>query len=61
MSNLVLREMQWGDQKLTIETGKIAKQATASTLVSYGETVVMANVVAAKEAKPDIDLSLIHI
>ena len=55
MSNLVSREMQWGDQKLTIETGKIAKQATASTLVSYGETVVMANVVAAKEAKPDID------
>ena len=55
MSNLVSREMQWGNQKLTIETGKIAKQATASTLVSYGETVVMANVVAAKEAKPDID------
>ena len=55
MSTLVSREMQWGDQKLTIETGKIAKQATASTLVSYGETVVMANVVAAKEAKPDID------
>ena len=55
MSNLVSREMKWGDQKLTIETGKIAKQATASTLVRYGETVVMANVTAAKEAKPDLD------
>jgi len=55
MSNLVSREMQWGNQKLTIETGKIAKQATASTIVRYGETVVMANVTAAKEAKPDLD------
>ena len=55
MSNLVSREMKWGDQKLTIETGKVAKQATASTLVRYGETVVMANVTAAKEAKPDLD------
>mgnify|MGYP005739037957 CR=1 FL=1 len=33
MSNLVSREMQWGDQKLTIETGKIAKQATALSLI----------------------------
>ena len=55
MSNLVSREMKWGDQKLSIETGKIAKQATASTIVRYGETVVMANVTAAREAKPDLD------
>ena len=55
MKEVISRELNWGNQLLKIETGKIAKQATASTIVSYGETVVMANVVAAKTAKPDID------
>ncbi len=55
MKEVISREMNWGDQKLKIETGKVAKQATASTIVSYGDTVVMANVVAAKDPKPDLD------
>ena len=55
MKDVISREMNWGNQLLKIETGKIAKQATASTIVSYGDTVVMANVVAAKTAKTDID------
>jgi Polyribonucleotide nucleotidyltransferase (polynucleotide phosphorylase) len=55
MKQVISREMNWGDQKLKIETGKVAKQATASTIVSYGDTVVMANVVAAREPKPDLD------
>ena len=55
MEKAISREMNWGNQVLKIETGKVAKQATASTIVSYGDTVVMANVVAAKTAKPDID------
>ena len=55
MTKTISREMNWGNQILKIETGKVAKQATASTIVSYGDTVVMANVVAAKTAKPDID------
>ena len=55
MKKEISREMNWGNQILKIETGKIAKQATASTIVSYGDTVVMANVVAAKEPKPDLD------
>ena len=55
MKKAISREMNWGNQLLKIETGKIAKQATASTIVSYGDTVVMANVVAAKSAKTDID------
>ena len=55
MKKVISREMNWGDQKLKIETGKVAKQATASTIVSYGDTVVMANVVAAKEPKADLD------
>ena len=55
MNEVISREIQWGNQKLTIETGKVAKQATASTIVRYGDTVVMANVVAAKEARTDLD------
>jgi len=55
MNETITREIQWGDQKLIIETGKVAKQATASTIVRYGDTVVMANVTAAKEPKTDID------
>jgi len=55
MNETIIREIKWGDQKLIIETGKVAKQATASTIVRYGDTVVMANVTAAKEPKTDID------
>ena len=55
MNEVISREIKWGDQVLSIETGKVAKQATASTIVRYGDTVVMANVTAAKKAKPDID------
>ena len=55
MSESISREIQWGKDKLTIETGKVAKQATASTIVRYGDTVVMCNVTAAKTAKPDLD------
>ena len=55
MNETITREITWGDQKLIIETGKVAKQATASTIVRYGDTVVMANVTAAKEPKTDID------
>ena len=55
MNETITREIKWGDQKLIIETGKIAKQATASTIVRYGDTVVMANVTAAKEPKVDLD------
>ena len=46
MKDTITREIKWGDQKLIIETGKVAKQATASTIVRYGDTVVMANVTA---------------
>ena len=45
-----------GRKKLKIETGKIARQADASVIVTYGGTTVMANVVAAT-SKPDMDFS----
>lgn len=49
------QEMEWGGRKLVLETGKIARQATGAVLATYGDTVVVATVCAAKEAKPDQD------
>ena len=49
------QEIDWGGRKLTLETGKIARQATGAVIATYGQTVVVATVVAAKEAKADQD------
>ncbi|MEN8141150.1 MAG: polyribonucleotide nucleotidyltransferase [Thermodesulfobacteriota bacterium] len=48
-------EVEMGGRPLTIETGKIAKQASGAAMVTYGETVVLVTAVGAREAKPDID------
>ncbi len=48
-------EIEWAGKKLKLETGKIARQADSSVIATYGGTTVMANVVAAKEANPDLD------
>ena len=44
--------MKWGEDTLTLETGKIARQADGSVIATLGETSVMANVTFAKEEKP---------
>jgi polyribonucleotide nucleotidyltransferase len=44
-----------GRPPLTLETGKIARQADGAVLATYGETVVLATVVSAKEPKPGQD------
>ncbi len=49
------REMEWGGRKLVLETGKIARQAEGAVVASYGETVVIATVCAAKEVAADQD------
>ncbi|MCV0394752.1 MAG: polyribonucleotide nucleotidyltransferase [Rhizobiaceae bacterium] len=48
-------EVEWGGRPLTLETGKIARQADGAVLATYGETVVLATVVSAKEPKPGLD------
>jgi polyribonucleotide nucleotidyltransferase len=48
-------EIEWGGRPLTLETGKVARQADGSVIASYGETVVHATVVAMKEPKPGQD------
>jgi len=55
MFNINKIEINWAGKKLTLETGKIGRQADASVVATYGGTTVMANVVAAKTAKPDMD------
>ena len=47
--------LDWGGRKLTLETGKIARQADGAVLATYGETKVLATVVAAKEPREGID------
>jgi len=52
MFNQVSKTFQLGDQSVTIETGKIARQATGSVVVSMGSIQVLATVVGRKKAKP---------
>ncbi|MFC5385101.1 polyribonucleotide nucleotidyltransferase [Aquamicrobium segne] len=48
-------EIEWGGRPLILETGKIARQADGAVLATYGETMVLATVVSAKEPKPGFD------
>ncbi|WP_072369371.1 polyribonucleotide nucleotidyltransferase [Hyphomicrobium sp. NDB2Meth4] len=48
-------EIDWGGRKLTLETGRLARQADAAVYAQYGETSVLATVVGAKSPKPGID------
>src|ERR1700722_12086385 len=48
-------ELDWGGRKLTLETGKIARQADGAVVAPYGESNVPATAVAAKEPKVGID------
>src|SRR5712675_1917670 len=48
-------ELDWGGRTLTLETGKVARQADGAVIATYGETTVIATAVAAKQPKPGID------
>src|SRR5437879_10172040 len=48
-------ELDWGGRKLVLETGKIARQADGAVVASYGESKVLATVVAAKEPREGLD------
>jgi len=48
-------ELDWGGRKLVLETGKMARQADGAVIATYGESKVLATVVAAKEPKEGID------
>src|SRR5262245_28757870 len=55
MFNIHKESFEWGGRTLTLETGKIARQADGSVLATYGETVVLATAVGAQSAKEGQD------
>ncbi len=55
MFNVTKKSIQWGNETLTLETGKVARQADGSVIATLGETQVMANVTFAKTAKEGQD------
>ncbi|HJV63431.1 MAG TPA: polyribonucleotide nucleotidyltransferase [Albitalea sp.] len=55
MFNKVTKTFQWGQHTVVLETGEIARQASGAVIVNVEDTVVLATVVAAKNAKPGQD------
>src|SRR6478609_1549404 len=55
MFNVHKESFEWGGRTLTLETGKIARQADGAVLATYGETIVLATVVGAAQAKEGQD------
>ncbi|OGT51932.1 MAG: polyribonucleotide nucleotidyltransferase [Gammaproteobacteria bacterium RIFCSPHIGHO2_12_FULL_41_15] len=53
--NIVRKSFQYGDHEITLETGRIARQANGAVLATMGETVVLATVVGRKESKDGTD------
>ncbi|MBU3725207.1 MAG: polyribonucleotide nucleotidyltransferase [Burkholderiaceae bacterium] len=55
MFNIAREEFQYGQHKVILETGEIARQASGAVMVNVEDTIVLATVVAAKNAKPGQD------
>ena len=55
MFNITSKSIQWGNDTLTLESGKVARQADGTVIATYGETSVMANVTYARAPKPGQD------
>ncbi|BDT60117.1 polyribonucleotide nucleotidyltransferase [Massilia varians] len=55
MFNKVSKTFQYGQHTVTLETGEIARQASGAVVVSVEDTVILATVVAKKDAKPGQD------
>ena len=53
--NPIIKKFQYGNQTVTLETGRVARQATGAVLVTMGEVSVLCTVVGAKEAKAGQD------
>ncbi|MBM3649540.1 MAG: polyribonucleotide nucleotidyltransferase, partial [Alphaproteobacteria bacterium] len=55
MFQVFRKELDWAGRKLTLETGKIARQADGAVMATYGGTTVLATVVFEKKPKPGLD------
>jgi polyribonucleotide nucleotidyltransferase len=62
MYNVIEKIIDLGDgREIKIETGKLAKQADGSVVVKFGNTMLLATVVSAKEAKEDVDFMPLQV
>jgi polyribonucleotide nucleotidyltransferase len=55
MFDIKRKSIDWAGRKLTLETGRMARQADGAVLATYGETTVLATAVFAKQPKPGQD------
>src|SRR5215472_7213081 len=55
MFDIKRKSIDWGGRKLTLETGRMARQADGAVLATYGETTVLATVVFEKSPRPGLD------
>ena len=55
MFTITRKSIEWAGKTLTLETGRIARQADGAVMATYGETTVLATVVGQREAKPGQD------
>ncbi len=55
MFNIEKVSIEWGGRTLTLETGRMARQADGAVLATYGDTQVLATAVGAKSMKPGVD------
>ncbi|MCO4825629.1 MAG: polyribonucleotide nucleotidyltransferase, partial [Amylibacter sp.] len=55
MFDVVKKSIEWGGETLTLETGKIARQADSTVIATLGETSVLCAVVFDKKPKPGLD------
>ena len=55
MFEITRKSIEWGGRALTLETGRMARQADGAVLATYGETTVLATVVGAKAPDPKFD------
>ena len=55
MFKVYKKEIEVAGKKISLETGKVARQADGAIIASCGETVVLATVVGAKKVNPDVD------
>ncbi len=55
MFDIVRKSIEWGGETLTLETGRVARQADGAVVATMGETSVLATVVYEKKPKPGLD------
>ena len=53
--NVITKEVEIGGKKLSLETGRMAKQANGAVMVRYGDTMVLVTAVASSEPREDVD------